>query len=85
MPSYAYLAVSRAEKEKELSVKLDMYEEKIIENGKYKFTPENPNTSVVYLKEAITDGLKRLMLPSIEREIRSDKKKWADLEAIKVF
>jgi len=85
MPSYAYLAICRAEKEKELSVKLEMYEDKIIENGKYKFTPENPNTSVVYLEEAITDGIKRLMLPSIEREIRSDKKKWADLEAIKVF
>jgi uncharacterized protein len=29
--------------------------------------------------------LKRLLLPSIEREIRSDKKRWADEAAIKVF
>jgi len=29
--------------------------------------------------------LKRLVLPSIERQIRSEKKEWADIEAIKVF
>jgi uncharacterized protein len=38
-----------------------------------------------YLQQAIEDGLKRLLLPSLEREIRSDKKRRADEAAIKVF
>ena len=38
-----------------------------------------------YLHEAIEDGLTRLLLPSIERELRSDKKRWADEAAIRVF
>lgn len=42
-------------------------------------------TSVIYLEQAIEDGLKRLLLPSLEREIRSDKKRRADEAAIKVF
>lgn len=42
-------------------------------------------TSKIYLQEAIEDWLKRLLLPSLEREIRSDKKRRADEAAIKVF
>ena len=85
MPSYAYLAVSRAEKEKQLSVKLIFSKSKIEELSAKYFVPRNANTSLVYLKEAIDDWLERLLLPSLERELRSDKKKWSDDLAIKVF
>ena len=85
MPSYAYLAVSRAEKEKQLSVKLIFSKSKIEELSAKYFIPRNANTSLVYLKEAIEDWLERLLLPSLERELRSDKKKWSDDLAIKVF
>ena len=85
MPSYAYLAVSRAEKEKQLSVKLIFSKFKIDELSTKYFVPRNANTSLVYLKEAIDDWLERLLLPSLERELRSDKKKWSDDLAIKVF
>lgn len=85
IPSYAYLAVARAEKEKQLSVSLEMFFDKIFNNATWKFIPKNANSSKIYFEEAIEDGLKRLMLPSIEREIRSDKKAEADLDAIKIF
>ena len=85
MPSYAYLAVSRAEKEKQLSVKLQFSQEKISAFSAQYFIPKNANSSVIYLQEAVDDGLSRLLLPSLERELRSDKKRRADESAIKVF
>ena len=85
IPSYAYLAINRAENEKQLNVSLNMSDEKIESFAKNYFLPNNANTSSCYLIEAIEDWLKRLLLPSIEREIRSDKKRWADEAAIKVF
>ena len=85
IPSYAYLAVNRAEKEKQLSIKLQFSAEKISEFSCHFFIPKNPNSSLEYLKEAIDDGLERLLLPSIERELRADKKRRSDESAIKVF
>jgi len=85
IPSYAYLALNRAENEKQLNVSLHMSEEKIDAFAKNYFLPNSANTSSCYLIEAIADGLKRLLLPSIEREIRSDKKRRADESAIRIF
>ena len=85
MPSYAYLAVARAEKEKQLSVGLEFSQSKISEFSTRFFVSQKANSSVEYLHEAIEDGLTRLLLPSIERELRSDKKRWADEAAIRVF
>jgi len=85
MPSYAYLAVSRAEKEKQLNLKLIFGEDKIWEDTKRFFVPKGYWTVIIYLEEALQDWLKRLLMPSLEREIRSDKSRWADEAAIKVF
>jgi len=85
IPSYAYLALMRAEKEKQLSVKLWIDEEKHEQEAQKIFIPKNANTSTFYIQEAITDGLKRLLFPSLQREIRANKKQWADESAIKVF
>ena len=85
VPSYAYLAIDRAENEKQLNVKLKMSDEKIRSFANNYFLPNNANTSSCYLIEAIEDWLDRLLLPSIEREIRADKKRRADEAAIKVF
>ena len=85
MPSYAYLAVSRAEAEKQLSLSLQFSDAKIWESATWFFVPKQAKSCVVYLEEAIRDGLDRLLLPSIERELRSDKKRWSDEAAIKVF
>ena len=85
IPSYAYLAISRAEKEKQLSVGLDFSGTKVMAAAEKFFVPRQTGTCVEYLKEAIQDGLDRLLLPSLERELRSDKKRRADEAAIKVF
>ena len=85
VPSYAYLAIDRAENEKQLNVKLKMSDEKIRSFANNYFLPNNANTSSCYLVEAIEDWLDRLLLPSIEREISADKKRRADEAAIKVF
>ena len=67
---YRILAINRGEKEGILSVGLEFDKDKIIE--KYQTTYiKNPASFVVEIvKEAILDALKRLILPSIEREIR---------------
>ena len=85
MPSYAYLAVSRAETEKQLQVRLEFSNDKIREETTKFFFPKNYGTCICYVHEACEDGLHRLLLPSLEREIRSDKKRRADESAIKVF
>lgn len=85
IPSYAYLAVSRAEKEKQLSLKLNFGDDKIWEDTKKFFVPKWYGTSINYLEEALQDWLKRLLMPSLERELRSDKNRRADEAAIKVF
>lgn len=85
IPSYAYLAMFRAEKEKQISVAIDMAWPRILDLSHKYFIPQKTGTIREYLEGAIEDGLKRLLLPSLEREIRSDKKRRADEAAIKVF
>lgn len=85
IPSYAYLALARAEKEKQLSLNFEMNKERIELKAQEIFVPSQAQSSKIYLIEALLDGLKRLLYPSIEREIRSNKKEESDIQAIKVF
>jgi len=85
MPSYAYLAVCRAEKDKQISLKFQVDEERTIDRAFRIFVAEEGGTSIELLEDAVIDGLKRLLVPSIEREIRKGKKEWSDEAAIKVF
>lgn len=85
IPSHRYLAIMRAVKEKELSAKVSIDVSRIEENIKNYKIPRNSSSSDKYLFEAYKDGLKRLLLPSIEREVQSELKEKADLAAIGVF
>ena len=85
VPSYAYLAISRAENEKQINAKLQFSQDKIRESTTKFFFPKKYGTCICYLQEALEDGLNRLLMPSLEREIRSDKKRRADEAAIRVF
>jgi len=85
MPSYAYLAVTRAEQEKQLHIWLQRPLPALLRHAETVFVPRNPSEIVSYLRDALTDGLKRLFLPSLEREFRSEKKRRADEAAIKLF
>ena len=82
---YRILAINRGEKEKFLTVKITAPEERILRYLEKKvITKENPYTSG-YLKEAAEDSYKRLIAPSIEREIRNELTEQAEDGAIKVF
>lgn len=66
------LAINRAEKEGIISVKINIESAKIIEFLERKNIKNNNSFCAVYIKEAIEDSYKRLIFPSVEREIRSD-------------
>lgn len=66
------LAINRAEKEGIISVKINIDSAKIIEFLERKNIKNNNSFCAVYIKEAIEDSYKRLIFPSVEREIRSD-------------
>ncbi|MDA3947300.1 MAG: Tex family protein [Helicobacteraceae bacterium] len=85
IPSHRYLAIMRAVKEKELSVKISIDIARVEENIKRYKIPRHAASSEKLLFEAYRDGLKRLLLPSIEREVQSELKERADLAAISVF
>lgn len=85
IPSYAYLALCRAEEEKQLSISFDWSISKILSQASQYFVTRNPSDLITTLEEAMEDGIKRLLIPSLERELRSDKKRRSDEAAIKVF
>lgn len=84
IPSHRILAINRGEKEKFLKVKLEKPEDKIVEYISRDVIKGNTAFSDV-LKTAIEDSYKRLIEPSIEREIRNDLTEKAEEKAIKVF
>ena len=82
--NHRVLAMNRGEKEKVLSVKVEFDTQQIasaIEKNEVK--SNNPHGD--YIKLAIEDSLKRLIMPSIEREIRADLTEKAEQHAIEVF
>lgn len=82
---YRVLALNRGEKEKILTVSIDMDEEAIQTYLETKLI-KNPESFVVDLvKNSIKDSLKRLILPSIEREIRSELTEKSESMAIETF
>ena len=84
IPSHRILAINRGEKEEFLKIKLEKPEEKIL---KYieKDIIKNTTQFTEMLKTTIEDSFKRLIEPSVDREIRSDLTEKAEEKAIKVF
>ena len=84
IPSHRFLAINRGEKEEFLKIKLEKPEEKIL---KYieKDIIKNTTQFTEMLKTTIEDSFKRLIEPSVDREIRSDLTEKAEEKAIKVF
>jgi len=85
IPSHRYLAVRRGEKEKQLSVRLTLDTERYLETLKRYKLKIHMGSSKIWLFEAYKDGFKRLLFPSIEREVHALLKEKADLGAIGVF
>lgn len=79
------LAVNRAEKEGIISVKISLDGVKIMEFLERKNIKNKDSFCAKYIKEAIEDSYKRLIFPSVEREIRSDLSDKAEESAIENF
>ena len=79
------LAMNRGEEEKILSISLDYDFDNIILNQEHKFIKNERSFVCDTVKAAIKDALKRLILPSVEREIRSELTDTASSKAILTF
>ncbi len=84
IPSHRILAINRGEKEEFLKVKIEKKEDKILYNLEKQIIKGNTQFTQM-LKTTILDSFKRLIEPSIDREIRSDLTEKAEEKAIKVF
>ena len=89
-PSHRVLAVFRAEAEGVLRVALRPRDAAAVSNALYGlFLPLNARArrspAVEQARAALDDGCRRLLLPSLENELRGELKKRADAEAIRVF
>jgi uncharacterized protein len=78
------LAINRGENEKFLSVKIEMPDEDILSVIQKRYVKDNPFTKDAMIN-IIDDSYKRLIAPSIEREIRSSLTEKAEDGAIRVF
>lgn len=78
------LAMNRGEKEGFLSVKIEGEEEKLLQRMEKRLIRRSSDTADI-LREVIADSYKRLIAPSLEREIRNDLTEKAEEAAIGVF
>lgn len=83
--NHRILAINRGEKEKVLKVNLVLPNEEILSKIKSKVIINDSIETKQYLEASIEDSYKRLIFPSMEREIRSNLSERAEEEAIKVF
>ena len=84
LPSHRILAINRGEKEEFLKVKIEKPEDRVLDIME-KDILKGENQFTNYLRDTILDSWKRLIEPSIDREIRSDLTEKAEEQAIKVF
>ena len=85
LKTYRTLAINRGEKENVLSVKLDYDVLEIITYLEKKIIKNKKSECSIIVSNSIKDSLKRLILPSIEREIRNELTLKANVDAIKSF
>ncbi len=83
IPPYRILAIDRGEREEVLKVKINHPIDEITKLVAEKYLRTKKHESLMNL--VIDDALKRLMLPSLEREIRSELTEQAGERAISVF
>ena len=84
IPAHRILAINRGEKEKVLSVKLNVNEDKIMTYLDNRLLRKNQLTDE-YIKQAIRDSYKRLIFPAIEREVRNELTDKGEEGAILIF
>jgi len=85
IPSHRYLAMMRGVSEKELHVKITLEMERVESSIERYRIPRHAKSSKCTLLEAYVDGFKRLLFPSLEREIHTAIKERSDKQAIMTF
>ena len=83
--SHRIMAIDRGEKEKVLSVSIECNEEYLMNWVKRTLIRFKNSPSAPYYETAIEDGLKRLLMPSVERMIRSQLTEKAQQASMDVF
>ncbi|MFD2532612.1 Tex family protein [Gracilimonas halophila] len=82
---YQILAINRGERENILFVNVDLWEERTLENIDDIVISNDLSIFTEYLQDAVEDAYKRLLFPSLERELRSELTDKADAHAIETF
>ncbi len=85
IPGHRILALNRGEKEKALTVKLEVPEAEVLRFMEQKMGADRHPKTAAYIREACQDAYKRLIGPSIETEIRNELTEKAEDGAISVF
>ena len=83
--SHRVLAINRAEKEKVITVSFEYTKTKLMDSLKEKIIKNKDSYVIDIVSDAIEDSYKRLIYPSVEREIRSELTEKAEVVAIKNF
>lgn len=83
--NHRILAINRGERDKKLKVTLNIEGVDLIELLGARLIKDKNKDTAIYIQKAVEDGYKRLLFPSIEREIRNNLTERAEDEAIKVF
>ena len=85
IPNHRVLAINRGEREKKLKVKITAESERITDFIERKIIGKRNSIFTDILKDTIADAYKRLIAPSVEREMRKLLTERAEAEAVKVF
>ena len=85
IPDHRVLAINRGEKEKKLKVKISVDPEIVEEMLSERIITDSRSIFAEMLRKTSDDAYKRLMAPSIERELRNELTDRAQKEAVKVF
>ncbi|MGF1558351.1 MAG: Tex family protein [Flavobacteriaceae bacterium] len=84
-PSHRFLAISRAEAEKVVRIKIEIDDARAIERMEQRILKHPHSACAEHIKLAIADAYKRLLFPSLSNELLNSAKAKADEEAIAVF
>ncbi|HKL11238.1 MAG TPA: Tex family protein [Clostridia bacterium] len=85
MPPHRILAINRAEKEEFVKVRIEAPGDIAVQGLKDRTIVDPESLSRPYIEDAVEDSYKRLIAPSIERELRNALTEAAEEQAIKVF
>ncbi|MFD1550380.1 Tex family protein [Levilactobacillus fuyuanensis] len=85
LPPYRVLAINRGEREKILSVGIDIDDASILQYGHFRLVGQHKGPAVAKIEAAFADAYKRFLGPAIERELRRQLTDQADEHAIQVF